>query len=127
LLAVAHRITYILIQMIFFVWNDKNVDHIAKHNVTPDEAEYVVLHPSTGYPVPHEGDKILARGQTAPGEFLQVIYVLLEDAVDVDFSEIDLLGLETAAEAVYVIHARPLDASEKSGLRAKRKRKGKRK
>jgi hypothetical protein len=62
--------------MIFFVWTDKNVEHIGKHNVSPG---------------------------------------------------VDLVALEAAAEAVYVICARPLTAAEKSGVVGRRKRKGKRK
>ena len=33
-----------------FRWNPWNVDHIASHGVVIDEAEYVVEHPTRGFP-----------------------------------------------------------------------------
>ena len=33
-----------------FRWNEWNRDHIAKHGVEPDEAEYVVEHAGNPYP-----------------------------------------------------------------------------
>jgi hypothetical protein len=112
--------------VIYFAWDEKNVAHIAEHGVTPPEAEHVVAHPATGYPVPHDDDKILTRGQTAQGRYIQVIYVELDEAADVDYSTVDLVALEMAADAYYVIHSRPLTDAERQAIRGNRKRKGQR-
>jgi hypothetical protein len=47
-----------------FRWNEWNIDHIAGHGVTPEEAEYVVDNAAGPYPR-FEGDgKYIVRGQT---------------------------------------------------------------
>ena len=33
-----------------FRWNEWNLDHVSKHGVTPDEAEYVVRNARRPYP-----------------------------------------------------------------------------
>jgi uncharacterized DUF497 family protein len=104
-----------------FIWNRKNAEHIAEHGIVPAEAEHVVLHGRTTY----QGDrKWLARGQTAQGRYVQVIYVMESDAAEVDYADADLVTIDDSTDAFYVIHARPLTSAERSAL--KRKRKGKR-
>jgi uncharacterized DUF497 family protein len=78
-----------------FRWNDWNVDHIAEHGVTPEEAEYVVEHARSPYPKKFGGGKYGVWGQAETGWWLQVIYIL------------------SPAPVVFVIHARPLDDNEK--------------
>lgn len=82
-----------------FRWNDWNLDHIARHGVTPEEAEQVILHPRKPYPEHREDDKWLIWGRGKGGRLLQVIYLLEEDAT------------------IYVIHARPLTDREKRRYR----------
>lgn len=81
-----------------FRWNDANVDHIGEHNIVPTEAECVVNHPFRGYPKAMEDEKYLAKGQTAQGHYIQVIYVF------------------DPPEVVYVIHARPMTVKERRAL-----------
>jgi len=107
-----------------FIWNAKNVAHIAEHGITPGEAEHVVL---TGRRTYLTEGKWLARGQTEAGRYIQAIYLLESDVVEIDYSEIDLVALDDADESFYVIHARPLTSAERSSLTRKRKGKGKRK
>jgi uncharacterized DUF497 family protein len=109
--------------VINFIWDKGNVDHIAKHGVTRDEAEYVVERAAAPYPS-YEGDrKWLVRGKTRSGRYLQVIYVLESDAA-INYSEIDLVLLSATANGIYVIHARPLNDSEKRRLRRRRRHEG---
>jgi uncharacterized DUF497 family protein len=82
-----------------FRWNDWNLDHIARHGVTPEETEQVILHPQKPYPEYREDEKWLIWGRGKSGRFLQVIYLLEEDAT------------------IYVIHARPLTEREKRRYR----------
>ena len=86
-----------------FRWNDHNVEHIARHGVEIDEAEYVVEHPDSGFPRAESEGKYLVWGQTAVGRYLQVVYIF------------------SPANMVYVIHARDLDEQEKRRLRRRRK------
>jgi hypothetical protein len=102
-----------------FIWNRKNVEHIAEHGVNPKEAEVVVLNGRTTY---HRDNKWLARGQTEAGRYIQVIYVMESDAAEIDYSEVDLVQLDDGSDSFYVIHARPLTSAERSTLR-RRKRK----
>ncbi len=56
-----------------FEWDELNLDHIAQHNVDPDEAE-AVLDNSPLF-LRTTDDKYLAYGQTDEGRFLLVVFV----------------------------------------------------
>jgi hypothetical protein len=90
-------------KLVWFRWNEWNIDHVATHGVTPEEAEYVVEHARRPFPR-YEGDgKYLVRGQSDAGRWLQVVYVFDPPGV------------------VYVIHARPLKESERRSVRRSRR------
>jgi hypothetical protein len=36
--------------MILFAWDEWNTDHIAEHDILPEEAEYVVRHARDPFP-----------------------------------------------------------------------------
>lgn len=82
-----------------FRWNEWNVDHIAKHGVSPEEAESVVGRAKRPFPRKMEDDKWLVWGRGSGGRPVQVIFVLDDD------------------ESIFVIHARPLTESEKRRFR----------
>ena len=86
-----------------FRWNEWNVEHIARHGVSREEAEYVVDHAARPFPRHHGDGKFLVRGQSEEGRWLQVVYVF--DPRDV----------------IYVIHARPLKETEKRATRRSRR------
>ena len=86
-----------------FRWNEWNIDHIAKHGVSWEEAEMVVRGARKPFPRKIEDEKWLAWGRGQGGRFLQVIFV-----VDPE-------------ETVYVIHAQPLNEQEKRRLRRKQR------
>jgi uncharacterized DUF497 family protein len=86
-----------------FRWNDWNIEHIARHNVLPGDAEWVVLRGRAPWPS-YEGDgRWLVRGQDRSGLLIQVVYVIDGD------------------ELIYVIHARPLTDREKRQWRRRRR------
>ena len=84
-----------------FRWNEWNIDHVARHGVNPEEAEYVVSHARRPYPQAREDEKWRVVGRGRGGRWVQVIFIF--DPEDV----------------VFVIHARPLTDREK---RRERKR-----
>lgn len=86
-----------------FRWNDWNIDHIARHGVTPDEAELVVRGAKRPFPRRIDDDKWLVWGRGNGGRFVQVIFVEDDD------------------DTVFVIHARPLTDREKRRYRRRRK------
>ena len=61
-----------------FDWDEGNTNHIARHGVTPREAEEVIR----GNPIVLEGQfrnreqRILCAGRTATGRALAVVYTL---------------------------------------------------
>jgi len=67
------------------------------------EAEFVVKHAKAPFPRRLENRKILVKGQTAAGRYLQVIYLLEEHDV------------------VFVIHARGLNDNERRQFRRSRR------
>lgn len=82
-----------------FRWNDWNLNHIAEHGVTAEEAEAIVRHARRN-DVRHAGDdKFVVRGRGRGGRLLQVIFV------------------SDDAATIYVIHARPLTPKEKRRFR----------
>ncbi|MCG3125507.1 MAG: hypothetical protein CHACPFDD_00330 [Phycisphaerae bacterium] len=86
-----------------FRWDDRNLEHVPSHGVTPGEAEYVVSNTGRLYPLHRADDKWLAWGQAEGGRMVQVVFVLDAD------------------EAVYIIHARPLTEREKIRFRRRRR------
>jgi len=80
---------------VLFRWNEWNIEHIAEHGVSPDEAEYVVEHARRPYPELREESKWRVVGGGRGGRWLQVVFVL------------------DSADTAYVIHARPLTEREK--------------
>lgn len=86
-----------------FRWNEWNVEHVARHGVTPEEAEDVVIGASQPYPLKRPDEKWLVWGATRQDRMLQVVFVLDE------------------GDAIYVIHARELTPREKRRFRRRRR------
>lgn len=84
-----------------FVWNSRNVEHIARHGIRPHEAEYAVENCRAPYPQMIGQDKRLVVGRLADSRYVQVIYV----------------PSRSVAGAVYVMHCRALTDSEKRRFR----------
>ncbi len=84
-----------------FVWTVQNVDHIAKHGISPRQAEYVVEHARRPYPQMVGDDRRLVVGRLSDGRYVQVVYV----------------PSRSVPGAVYVMHARPLAEDEKRRFR----------
>ena len=82
-----------------FRWNEWNEDHATKHGVPPEEAEAVVEAAQPPYPEQVGEGKHRVIGRGIGGRFVQVLYVVDED------------------ETLYIIHARPLNESEKKQYR----------
>lgn len=103
-----------------FSWNEWNVEHIAEHGVTPDEAEDVVTHALPPFPRETGDDKFVVWGRTEVGRYLQVIFVRPADD-EIDPASLDLSDLiefsEGRAGVVYVIHAMELDDRKKKQYR----------
>ncbi len=72
-----------------FRWNRWNVEHIARHGVSPDEAEHVVRWAKRPYPRRHRKGTSIVVGKDQTRRVLQVVYTLDPDGT------------------VYVIHAMP--------------------
>lgn len=82
-----------------FRWNHWNIEHVAKHGIAPAEAEFIVERARRPYPEMAGDGKRYVAGQTADGLYAQVIYLLDPDGT------------------VFIIHARPLNDSEKRKFR----------
>ena len=110
-----------------FQWDAKNTLHLAKHGVTPAEAEYVVAHAEAPYPQRLGEGKFVVWGRTESGRLLQVIYVFkLPD--EVDYFSLTLEQLIELSEGgdelvVRIIHAMELNTANLRRYRRKRRRK----
>jgi len=102
-----------------------NRDHIARHGVSPGEAENVVCAAENPFPQTIEDDKLVVWGTTESGRHLQVIYVL-KAPDDVPYESLaveDWFGIEAGeiAAVIRVIHAMDLTARMKRTLRKRRR------
>lgn len=86
-----------------FRWNIWNLEHIAEHGVSHEEAESVAECQTPPWPEYIGEDKWRIWGQTADGRYLQVIHLFDPPGV------------------VYVIHARDLTDKEKQQCRRRSK------
>jgi uncharacterized protein len=86
-----------------FRWNDWNVEHIAEHGISRQEAQAIIQNAHSPYPREVQKGKYLVRGQTSEGLYLQAAFVV------------------DAEGTIYVIHARPLTDADKRRYRRSRK------
>lgn len=67
----------------FFIWDEGeggNVEHLAEHDVTPEEAEYVVENaPPKGRTVSRSSGERVAFGCTPARRFMIVVYEQIDD------------------------------------------------
>jgi uncharacterized DUF497 family protein len=111
--------------MMVFSWDDTNRDHIARHGVTPKEAEEVVRGATRPFPKTIEDDKLVVWGTTDFGRHLQVIYVL-KSPQEVSYESLaveDWMGVEAGdiVVVIRVIHAMDLTPRMKRSLRKRRR------
>ena len=104
------------------IWSWRNVEHLQKHDVAPEEAEEMVRTAKPPYPENLGHEKWAVRGKTESGRWLQVIfiYVTLADVEADEYAELrpdQRLALAEGAEAFRVIHARELTKDEKRRAR----------
>ena len=68
-----------------FDWDDGNLKHLARHKVTVEEAEQVLLHDPVeiDYQVVDGEERFAAVGMTAPGRVLTIIWTDREGLVRV--------------------------------------------
>jgi hypothetical protein len=60
---------------LLFEWDEGNREHIARHRISPREAEEVILRDPLDIELQHEGveERLLHLGETARGRILQIV------------------------------------------------------
>lgn len=111
--------------MMVFAWDDVNRDHVAKHDVSPDEAEHVVRSARPPFPRAVGDGKYMVWGRTTGGRYLQVIFVFKEVA-EVKYESLSPEQWQTIEAGrihriVRVIHAMDLTDDMKRSLRRRRR------
>jgi uncharacterized DUF497 family protein len=91
-------------KVMMFRWIEWNLNHLADHGVSSDEAEMVVRQAKRPFPRQIGDEKLLVWGRSQGGRFLQIVYVLDPD------------------DTIFVIHARPLTEREKKQYRRRKPR-----
>lgn len=86
-----------------FRWIEWNVAKCHKHNVFPEDAEYVVRHATRPFPARIGDKKVLVWGQTHSGMYLQVIMLIDPDG------------------SLFVIHAMPMTQRQIRQFRRRRR------
>jgi hypothetical protein len=62
----------------FYIWNDEIIAHLAEHDVTQEDFEYVLSHPSEAGTSDSSGLPVV-WGYTEDGRFLFAVYRLLDE------------------------------------------------
>jgi len=86
-----------------FRWNTWNLEHIAEHGITWQDAEFVARHGRHPYPEAQGRGRFLVVGRTNDGTYIQVAYIF------------------SPADVIFVIHARALTEAEKRRFRRRTK------
>jgi hypothetical protein len=107
-----------------FAWDERNIEHIAKHAVVQFEAEFVIDNAEPPWPEEKGDGKLLVWGPTEVGRLLQVVFVFkTADEVDFDALTIDeWADLGEDDRIVYVVHAMDLTSAMKRNYRKRRRR-----
>ena len=68
-----------------FDWDAENIDHLARHDIMPMEAEEVIEIDSVDYELQQDEteDRVLCLGRTAAGRLLAVVYTERGEAIRV--------------------------------------------
>ncbi|MCC6363192.1 MAG: BrnT family toxin [Bryobacterales bacterium] len=68
-----------------FVWDARNIEHLKRHKITPQEAEETILLDCLESDLQqHAGEeRVLCFGRTAQGRLLTIIYTMRGEAVRV--------------------------------------------
>jgi uncharacterized DUF497 family protein len=91
-----------------FRWIGWNRDKIARHGVSPAEAEHVVNRARRPYPKRAGDDKWIVIGSAAKGRQIQVVFLYDDDE-------------RSDEDTIFVIHARPLTDAEKRRQRRRKR------
>lgn len=99
-----------------FAWDDWNKEHVKKHGSTAKDAKHVIEHAETPFPREIGDGKYLVWGQSASGEYLEVIFAF-RLSEDLAFPDLDLLDWGTlidypATVSIYICHAMPMQEKQ---------------
>jgi len=61
-----------------FLWTPENIEHLAEHDVTPEEFEEVVMYPDYEDISRSSGDPV-AFGETSTGRYLCCVFRRMDD------------------------------------------------
>jgi hypothetical protein len=72
---------WIVADQVEFEWDQANVEHIARHNVTPEEAQQVLTNEpmELGYEIVHNEERWTSLGHTNKLRILKVVWTVRED------------------------------------------------
>ncbi len=62
-------------EITWFEWDDSNIEHIARHNISPDEIEDVAFEDKPWIRKGREGTRYML-GNTVTGKYLFIVYML---------------------------------------------------
>ena len=95
-----------------FAWDQWNKEHVENHGSNAKDAKYIIEHAQAPFPREIGGDKYLVWGQTASGEYLEVVFAF-KIPEELAFFDLDLLdwGMMIdfpATVSIYICHAMPM-------------------
>jgi|SRR5690348_13442547 len=99
-----------------FAWDEWNRKHVKKHGSNLADAKYIVQHAENPFPREIGDGKYLVWGQTASGQYLQVIFAF-KLPQELAFADLEFLDWGTmidypATVSIYICHAMPMKPSQ---------------
>jgi len=72
-----------------FEWNESNIEHILRHNVSPDEVEDVAFDDEPWIKKGRKGTRYML-GYTAAGRYLFTVYVIKSKGIAIVITSMDM-------------------------------------
>lgn len=66
-----------------YVWTDQAIEHLAEHDMTPEDFEHVMEHPQSKTLISDSSGRPMVFGFTPDGRYAAAIFELLPDRVTV--------------------------------------------
>jgi hypothetical protein len=64
-----------------YVWTDDAIEHLAEHDIAPEDFEFVLEHPVSKATISDSSGRPMVFGFTSDGRYVAAVFELLSDGV----------------------------------------------
>lgn len=66
-----------------YFWTEEAIEHLAEHDISPDDFEFVLEHPTSKTVLSDSSGRPLVFGFTTDGRYVAAVFELLPDGITV--------------------------------------------